>query len=161
MTDLVVDLANAIEELLPEYLQSWVEETISCLQCEKPSVLKRTVHGMTNYFENKKNEGKYRRWHCLTCGCNCGSEKKVQSHLCESKKTKNRPNHCYGQKRFNAEVKRVRKLVKRGKMESVSDEDALMEDLLLLRVGMALKCATLVYLQGGKAKRITEILGNL
>lgn len=150
MTDLLVDVANAIEDFLPKYLQLWVEETICRLEDEKPSVLKRSIHGMVKFFEDKENKGKYRRWHCLTCGCKCGNGKEVQKHLIRQR------SDMYGQERFKAEVKRVRELVKRGKAERVSE--GLKEELLFLRVGMALKCATLVHLSGD---RITEILGDL
>jgi hypothetical protein len=184
-------LNKAVGKVLPKYLQVWTREMISELQqaddasTEMP-VLSRSVNAMAKYFRKRDME----KPHCLTCGKLFASLTLVAAHLrdtiqCKTCKQEFESakiatehsdlmghkmrfrSHIYGLKDLKDEVNRVQKLKYVANALGPTLEDSQMQLLLLLRVGIALKVATLVRLRGSNdkkrnfEKRVRKIVADL
>jgi hypothetical protein len=188
------DLSKAVESILPLYLQAWTRQVICELEqaegepTNSEPVLGRSVNAMAKCFRKRDLE----KPHCLTCGALFENLSLVAQHLHDTLQCKICKqefvspklaathseskehqicsfalSHIYSLKRLKREVKHVRKLKFAVNALGVSMEESSQQMLRLLRVGIALKVATLVRLHGSNdkkrafEKRVRKIVGSL
>lgn len=159
MEKLMARISEATEDTIPAYLAEWAQEKINQDQeahstggaVTKPLHTK-TVNRMAKQFRKEDTVV----WHCITCGKCFASPKQVRVYLLGNR------GHIYRLKDLKKEVTKA--IILRNKAKELKEESAeLAAALLLLRVGIALKVATLVRLVGSEMfnEKVTRIVGDL
>jgi len=162
--------------VLHEKQQRWACETKTRWEEQREANLTLSVRGMAKKLNAE--EAQVRKWHCLRCCTEFDSAQAVRCHLralptptdrnaecrCEpcnktfpryrALRNHRRRRHCYGQKILKKEIRRVRAVL-------TDPGEATAESMLLLRIGFALKIATLVRLRGMAEAVVDELLGDL
>jgi hypothetical protein len=158
MDDYIRELDACIIDQIPSYLRVWVDEVTVEFETSRPNVLTRSVAAIAK----KLHKLEMLKPHCLTYGEHFDTPELVKQHLLTCSKCNNvRRNrkdrrcppelkvkhtypHIYSLKVFKEEVERVKELI-----EDVNDfaaNDEITSKVLVLRMGIALKVATLVKL---------------
>jgi hypothetical protein len=148
MEDFTARLDKSLSLIKPHLLE-WTFETIGMLPAK---ALRRSVRSIVEVLKKRKLV----KPHCLTCGGLFASLRLVQTHLAETR------GHIYVLKALKKEVKRAKRLI--GLAKVLAEEVVQFEDQLhILRVGIALKVATLVRLRGDAKfeKKVNKIIKGL
>ncbi len=173
METFVLELEACIRQQVPLYLRVWVDETIETIE---PAVLVRSVAAMAKKL---KKLGKLKP-HCLTCGNLAMTLEHVRQHLltctvCGERRTRESSKYCpkreprkrhvyrhiYKLKQLKKEVKQVKKLI--AASEKLEVPNNISQEIQVLRIGIAIKVATLVKLHGSRAfeDKVNNIIDGL
>lgn len=175
MDDYIRELDACIADQIPNYLRMWVEEVRVEFANERPDVLLRSVGAIAK----KLKKLDMLKPHCLTQGEHFDTAELVKQHLLTcgrcgqvrrnrrdrrclpELKTRHEYPHIYSLKVFKDEVERVKELIE--DVDDFEPNDVISSKVLVLRIGIALKVATLVKLNGSQEfeDEVNDIIDGL